>query len=53
MTLSVLSFGIATGQLVFIILSSIYALDAIIGVCILKQVYVNVTKVDFENELGE
>lgn len=36
MTLSVLSFGIAAGQAVFIVLSAIYALDAFIGVLILK-----------------
>lgn len=50
MTLSVLSFGIATGQAVFIVLSSIYAFDAIIGMIILKQVYVDVNRVEFEEE---
>lgn len=36
MTLSVLSFAVAQEQAVFIVLSSIYAFDAIIGVLILK-----------------
>jgi hypothetical protein len=36
MTLSVLSFGITFGQAVFIVLSALYALDAFIGVLILK-----------------
>ena len=54
MTLSVLSFGIATGSAVFIVLSAIYAFDAVIGILILKQVFFDLNMVvEFENENSE
>lgn len=53
MTLSVSSYGIASGQVVFILLSVIYAMDAFIGVLILKQVFMDVKTVELENENAE